>query len=760
MTRIARLLAAVALVALPILATTTPASAAPPNAAPPNDEAPVAVDVSTLLPRAPQVGGAFEVAGTLTNIGDKPVSALRVRLKLGSRIDNRTELDRTDRDRPPTTFAVEVAPASAELAPGQRTTFDLRTRTRDLPLGNPGVYPLDVVARGVFGPDRGRADLGVAPTYLPWFNGESVRPTRVAVLWPLVDQPRSGPRDVLVDDDLATSLAGPGRLGQLLASARAAETGQCDGVAHGPAAPAAPGSASTPPAPPAPTTPAKPKARCEAVPVTYGVDPDLLLTAQNMTRPYAVQAGNKTRPGVGGPAASSWLASLRAAASHGPVLSLPFGDPDVDALTRGAAGKNDVAAARDLGLRTTTEVLRTTPNEALAWPPAGPVTPAATDALAVSRTSALVLDPSALPPEQVAGPTLGTRARLPLSSLGTPLTGLVVDTKLSDLLAGSPSTGAGARLAEQRFLVETAIIAAERPSSPPRTLLVAPARRGAIAAAVATAGLHDLGRLPWVCPVSLPAVAAASERCAGEPATEPSGPTGPIPERGAPLVDSRTELPQTYLSGVAQDRADGDQLVDAVLMPSDATSTLKASLRRAAARAESSAWRTDPAGGQAMAALLHDEVAGLQGRVQVRGQRLLLTSSKGTLSVSVDNLLPVPVTLKVRFLSATATLSTQETPAFEVPAGTSYKPSVRAQARRSGRFVVFAQLIDREGRPFGSRTEIDVRSTRYGRIALAVTGVGAGVLFVAAGTRIVRRARSSAAVPAHSDRGGSSPDRA
>ena len=35
---------------------------------------------------------------------------------------------------------------------------------------------------------------------------------------------------------------------------------------------------------------------------------------------------------------------------------------------------------------------------------------------------------------------------------------------------------------------------------------------------------------------------------------------------------------------------------------------------------------------------------------------------------------------------------------------------------------------------------LDVRSTQYGRVALAVTGVAAAVLLVAAGVRITRRA--------------------
>jgi hypothetical protein len=48
-------------------------------------------------------------------------------------------------------------------------------------------------------------------------------------------------------------------------------------------------------------------------------------------------------------------------------------------------------------------------------------------------------------------------------------------------------------------------------------------------------------------------------------------------------------------------------------------------------------------------------------------------------------------------------------------------------------------LVDASGQPFGQTVELAVRSTQYGRVALAVTGVAAAVLLVAAGVRITRR---------------------
>ena len=62
-----------------------------------------------------------------------------------------------------------------------------------------------------------------------------------------------------------------------------------------------------------------------------------------------------------------------------------------------------------------------------------------------------------------------------------------------------------------------------------------------------------------------------------------------------------------------------------------------------------------------------------------------------------------------------------------------------------------AALLDRAGRPVGAPQQLVVRSTRYGTVALAVTGLGAGVLFVAAGavlSRIIGILRTSLSLTA------------
>ncbi|MDP9181295.1 MAG: DUF6049 family protein [Actinomycetota bacterium] len=707
--RAPRLPSLVAAAALAVLLA-APAGAEPSPSPSPEPEDPIRVGVSQILPRSPQPGGVVEVSGTLRNTGSVPVTDLRVRLQVGDRISTRGELQQADKDRPPTTARVSAQPVLGTLAPGQTTAFRVSTSVRELGLSRLGVYPLDVVARGNAG--DGLDNLGLTPTWLPYFGGHAPRPTRVAVVWPLVDVPHLRPDGTLLDNDLAALLAPTGRLGRLLDVARTAQVPSCE--------PAAVGRGGTPD--PAPT-------RCEPVLVTFAVDPDLLEAAQTL-------AAGKT---AGAATATAWLDGLRSAGLSGRVLALPYADPDVSALARDSRTKDDVANASALAAEAVFQILRTTPETAVAWPPAGPVTPAAADALAVSGARAFVLDPSAYDDSgRPEGDTPSAHALFTTSATGAELEGLVVEPDLSDLL--TQATTFGARVAEQRFLAETAIIAAQKPGVS-RTLVLAHPRRSTVPGA-AREELRDLGRVPWLCPVTLTAVATSTESCERE-SSRPGAPE----DRGELRSDSSDELSPVYLSTVAADRDRATQLTEGVVSPALSVRTqvaaLKGALRRAVARAESSVGRDDPEVASNAADLLHAEVEGLAGRVIVRGGRSLLTSTKGTLSVSIENTLPLPVQVRVRFTSKTATLSKAETGLVTVQPGHAVQASVKARAQRSGQFIVFAQLVDPAGDTFGPEAELIVRSTRFGRLALALTIAALVVLLAAAAIRIVRRVRAA-----------------
>lgn len=710
-----------------------PPAAGAPGAATPNDDAPAKITVSTLAPRAPQDPREFfQVTGSISNRGTTTLSDLRIRLKRGSVLQTRSQLADADTDPPATgqRIGTPVTPLETTLRPGRSTTFDLRVRVGLLELRDLGVYPLEVEVRALVEGEGSASEVGSLLTYVPWFpDGAPRGKVRLAWLWPLVDEPRRGPREVMVDDELGQSLAPQGRLGRMLRAAADGQRGQCDPAARGPVG------ASPPPAGPGPC-------RGEDVPLTYAVDPDLLFTADAMTTPYQVRVDEDRNRRVDDVApARRWLGTLREAAASADLLALPYADPDVVALTAPETGLADeVAQLRELGRREAERVVQRTPLTSVVLPPAGPLTRRALEALTSGGATAVVLDPAAIPspdapPARTPDAVVGQLAQ----QTGVPVNGLVVDAPLSTLLDPDLPDYPGARVVEQRWIAETAIIAAEAPSIS-RTLVVSPPRRADLVAAVASAAIRDSGRLPWLCAVSLASVAAGTDECPGATrlVAREVGPAEldrPLP--GAPTVSA------TQLRQVAVARRASAQFTDEVLDPNSQEAVrTTARLLRARARAESSAWREDPLDGRRMLGLLQDDLADLRGKVHLQVGRgtITLTSSTGVISVNVVNELGQPVRVGVQLSSAGARLSTSQTPVETVPASFAQQINLEVTSTTSGQFAVRAQLVDSSRRPFGEPVDLVVRSTQYGRVALALTGVAAGVLLAAVGWRIARRA--------------------
>jgi hypothetical protein len=479
--------------------------------------------------------------------------------------------------------------------------------------------------------------------------------------------------------------------------------------------------------------------RGEPVPVTYAVDPDLLHTVEAMTRPHRMRVEGRSTERPASPDAARWLAELRVAAAAGSVLALPYGDPDVTALSRtDSPVKDDVELLDRLGTSETRRVLEGAPLVEVAWPPPGPAA-GVVDPLVAGTDTALLLDEQVLVTDPSQDRTPSARTTLP--STLEPVTAVVADDTLSRLLEAGPVSQdwQGARLAEQRWLAETAIIAAERPGES-RTLVVAPDRRADLDPALTAGALADTGRLPWLCGVSLEAVATGQERCATLP--DAQGPAAA--DESAVLrttVPDSTALSASFVREVAQVRSEADQFTEQVLVDSDRAKDTKARLLRARGRAASTAWRSSPTAGRQMLQLLQEDVAALRSRITLVGGTTTLTGRAGTVQLSVSNGLDQPINVGVRLDPTSAARLTSEDTALQVVPGRESQPvNVRVEARTSGRFTARAGLVDASGRPFGSTVEITIRSTEYGRVALAITGVAAAVLLVGAGARLTRQA--------------------
>ncbi|WIM86676.1 hypothetical protein PT015_17550 [Candidatus Mycobacterium wuenschmannii] len=286
---------------------------------------------------------AVTVAGTVTNIGDRPVHDVMIRLEHAAAVPTstglRTNLDGdTDQYEP----AMDFATVSPVLQRGQKAKFSLTAPMRSaskhsLEFNGPGVYPILVNVNGT--PDYGEpARLDNARFLLPVLGvpadpldpadntlnaviaPDTSRPVPVTMLWPLADRPRLAPGVPggtipvrLMDDELATSLAPGGRLDVLLAAAEFATSHDVDPDG------------------------AVGRAVCLAV------DPDLLVTVNAMTAGYVVsdgpagpaqEPGTPTHPGAGQAAATGWLNRLRSLAHRMCVAPLPYAQADLDAVER------------------------------------------------------------------------------------------------------------------------------------------------------------------------------------------------------------------------------------------------------------------------------------------------------------------------------------------------------------------------------------------------------------------------------------------
>jgi len=703
-------------------------------------EAPVRVVVTTLTPRAPRpVDETLHVAGRLVNCGRGAVDDVEVRLGVGSRLTTRSGLARADEEPVVGTRRLSVEPTDEPLAARASIPFDLRLPIEDLRLGRRnGVFPLTIQARARVGSEDARSQVGLASTFVPWLPDAPIAPTRLAWVVPLVDQPRRGPDEVLLDNALTELLEADGseggRLHRVLRSATSGAAGACDLVGG----PLGPGTAPVPDA----ALPVAPPCRGEPVPVTYAVDPDLLGSVEAMTQPYPVRSAGEVETLPASADAQAWLEALRTATADGAdVLALPYGDPDVVALTRpGSQLRDDVEALRRLGQSEAARVLGREPLSSLAWLPPGPLG-SSVDTLAGGQVDTLLIDPSSLPD---AAPLAGRtpNARTTLSSTAEPVNALVLDEALSRLLEVDPTSRSwqGERLAEQRWIAEAAALTAERPSES-RTIVVAPRRRADLLPGVAGAAIADSGRLPWLCPVSLAAAAAGTEGCAVLP--DEQGPASSEP-RGTPVPRTQddTELSADFVADLGEVREAADQFTEQVLVAgSDAATDTKARLLRARGRTASTAWRTQP-GGLAMLRLLRTEVEALRQQIRlVISQPVLLTGSSGTIRLVVQNELDQPVNVGVGLpRNPAARLESSDTGLQVIPARQAVQVSIRVDVRTSGRFTVRASLVDAAGEPFGEQVELPVRSTQYGQVALGITGVAAAVLLVAVGVRITRRA--------------------
>ena len=407
------------------------------------------------------------------------------------------------------------------------------------------VYPLTA---GVY--DPAGTQMAVERTFLPFWSGTDRvgQPVRVAWVWPLIDKPHLGMCPAMIDNSLAASLDN-GRLADLLNVGRD---------------------------------------YASSAKLTWAVDPALLDDANTMTHSYQVLDDPECPQAVSEPASSaarSWLATLHALTAGQPVFATPYADPDVAALTHQGLD-TDLAAAFSDGSAVAAEFLGR-PERTIAWPPDGIADAGVVDNLLVQGGSAhsgsvhggiqtVVLDSGMMPPTNPSLYYTPDAVAEVNTGVGKTVRVLLADHELTTVLAaGSPGASspaarqyAGTRrqltcrrspaadsvtAISQRFLAETAMIAAEAPNLR-RSVVVAPPRRWNPGTPLASRLLSDTVSAPWISAAYLSSL---------KPITTPQG--IPAPDRALlPQNQPGPGLTPRYLDEV-RDLGEATRLFESIL---------------------------------------------------------------------------------------------------------------------------------------------------------------------------------------------------
>ncbi|TDC62901.1 hypothetical protein E1200_24160 [Actinomadura sp. GC306] len=674
---------------------TPPATAAPPATAQAKKRAQVGIGLTKVGPKTVRADSKIEISGLAKNRTGDQLAGLTLRLRYSAQpVLSRSQLDQFATGQPNLLPNVgPQQPLASVASPGATQEWTFRTTAKalrlNIPTGAPGVYPVGVE---VLNPAQ--QVVGGLTTFLTAMPKQRhFKPVAVSWVWPLVDRMhRTGDR-AFFDDALTGDMSPDGRLGSLVDAAAATDT-----------------------------------------PVTWGIDPALLDDAQRMASgKYAVQpfgapkATQKEKSTV----AASWLAALKNASKGDPYFTLPYGDPDVVALIRHKMPRDIGLAFAERNTGVATQVLGRAADAGVAWPVYGAGGPGTLEQLAGHALkdggSFLMSSSQFQPPQTGELPNATTRVRTRAGERSA----LLFDEKLNKIVSEGSETSYGAQLTEQRFLAETAMIAAEAPNQQ-RSVVVAPDRHWNPAPGLAEKLLKYTGDAAWLRDLPLDDIESAAPQARAF--------------NGYPDSFERFELGDAHL---AQIRTTARR---AATFREVMTNDINISYERALLRLTSVSWRAMPGRAKqarnALTLQLDDDMSQVR-IVTTKNKRVLMGGSSGKLPVLVENTLH-DQSVKVRLVATSentaklqlAQLEPEEA-VIELRPGERAQRWIPAQAAGNGNFRVRLDLAipDSGGRTLGDGETITVVTTGYGRIALLITGGGLAVLFVGVGVRAIRARR-------------------
>lgn len=698
------------------------------------------------------------VSGTLTNVGDRPVHDVMVRLEHAPAVHASTGL-RTALSEDPSSYSAvgDFTTISEDLQRGQnvpfRLTYPLRSAGQPaLDIDRPGVYPLLVNVNGT--PDYGApARLDDARFLLPVLGlpaapsnespdsaealvpPDTTHPVQTTILWPLADRPRlaagapGGTSPVrLADDDLATSLTGGGRLDTLLTAADFATNEQVD-----------------------------PGGRLRSA-MCLAVDPDLLVTVNAMAGGYVVNddtfggLNSPTHPGKGKKAAMDWLARLRILAQRMCVTSTVYAQANLNALHRVDDERLSASAVTGaapvvnqiLGITSTpgvtlfgdgclsasaVQLLSTQPEPTVAVAPATVTKDAANGDPVVADTTPRRYTP------QVAATFFDPSVAAALAGAGnTPVAPGFVEPSMKVALDHDSSV---ARLQDAMAAVlwrglQTDLEPRSQILMPPLAWDLSGTDAQSLLTAMATAINAGLA-------VPRPLAEAVAEANA-----QPGSDTQALADNSQ--GDPRARISDSVITqmGKLTDRTWG--LTAALTTDSQTGLTgnqFTAPLREDILRALTQSIPADSRNtfAQKMTGTTEHTVDDLFGAVSVvnPGDAYTLATERSPLPLALHNDLPVPIRVRLS-IDAPPGMTVTDMGEIELPPG--YLPlRVPIEVHFTQRVAVDVSLQTANGLPLGEPVRLSVHSNAYGKVLFFITLSAGAVLFLLAGRRLWHRFR-------------------
>ena len=684
------------------LASAGPAQASPAERA---SAGHLSVTINAMSPSYAAPGATVRLSGTVTNGTRQTKAGLDVRLFTSA--SHFIARDRMDAyvSRGVTSDLIPAGNpffVSASLRPGTTASWTASFQADTQGITSFGVYGVTAQLQ-----DPAGNVISADQTLLPFWPGSRVAalasPLKISWLWPLIGQPQQKVcTATLASNDLAGDLGQGGRLSALLDA----------GASH-------PGAQ-----------------------LTWVIDPALLSDVSTMTRRYQV-GGQATctdaTPQAASTAAARWLAALRKVTPGQPTVFTPYANVDMSALVHQGLTRN-LATAYQTGAAVADSVLPGTFGHNVAWPPGGTADLSLlTNLAAIEHVGTVVLNSSQMPPVNADAVFRPDDAGASLRVAGLPMNVLLSDNTLTGVLrAGNTGSGTLAKNTEfavrQRFLAETAMIAAEAPDSR-RTIVVAPPGGWSPSEALASDLLGETTTTPWLTPTQLTSLSSAAD-------TERAVPRHSPPDTKA----SPGELSRGYLSAV---RVVGDRLGVYQSMLYRPAAAYTRSLNEALLATQSAAWRGNgQPRGAALTRGLSQYVTSAERKVRIiSSAQVPMGGASGLVPVTIENGLHQAIRVRV---VATVVNTPGRTSQLTIghfqdvvtipPQSPSSPVRLPVSSAPQGSTQIKLRLTSANGTPLVfTKTSLTVLSTRYGRAILFLIGAAIGVFVLTSLYRAIRR---------------------